>query len=129
MTGLGGTLDGTLRRYGVFEEKGLVKMPESLSFKEASTLSCAAVTAWNGLYGLESKSLKPGDWVLTQGTGGVSMFALQVGPFPLFFPPTPSSFFFLPHTEHPKMKDLAPTPSRKNKKRETRFLDPDSLKM
>ena len=76
-TGTGGALDGTLRHHGVFEDKGLVKIPESLSFKEASTLPCAALTAWNALYGLESKSLKPGDWVLTQGTGGVSIFALQ----------------------------------------------------
>ena len=77
-TGVGGALDGTMRQYGVFEDKGLTRKPESLSFKEAATLPCAAVTAWNALYGLESKALKPGDWVLTQGTGGVSIFALQV---------------------------------------------------
>ncbi|KAI9821768.1 MAG: hypothetical protein M1827_002349 [Pycnora praestabilis] len=76
-TGLGGMIDGTLRQYGVFEESGLVTMPGNLNFVEAATLSCAAVTAWNGLYGLQSKSLMPGDYVLTQGTGGVSMFALQ----------------------------------------------------
>ena len=89
MTGLGGAVDGTLRRYGVFEEKGLIKMPQTLSFKEASTLSCAALTAWNGLFGLESKALKPGDWVLTQGTGGVSIFALQVGLSSLLFSCSP----------------------------------------
>ena len=77
MTGLGGAIDGTLRQYGAFEESGLVKAPTTLDFKQASTLSCAALTAWNALYGLESKSLKPGDTVLTQGTGGVSVFALQ----------------------------------------------------
>ena len=77
-TGIGGALNGTLRQYGVFEEQGLVKMPETLSFQEASTLPCAALTAWNALYGLEGRNLRPGDWVLTQGTGGVSMFALQV---------------------------------------------------
>lgn len=77
MTGLGGALDGVLRQYGTFDENGLVTMPGSLDFKSASTLPCAALTAWNGLYGLESKMLKPGDTVLTQGTGGVSMFALQ----------------------------------------------------
>ncbi|KAL8712921.1 MAG: hypothetical protein Q9220_002779 [cf. Caloplaca sp. 1 TL-2023] len=76
-TGLGGAMDGTLRQYGAFEEKGLVHMPATLDFKQGSTLSCAAVTAWNGLYGLESKALRPGDTVLTQGTGGVSIFALQ----------------------------------------------------
>lgn len=79
MTGLGGDLDGALRQYGSFDENGLVKMPESLDFKQGSTLPCAALTAWNGLYGVEGKSLKPGDTVLTQGTGGVSMFTLQVG--------------------------------------------------
>lgn len=52
-------------------------MPQNLNFLEASTLSCAAVTAWNALYGLESRALKPGQTVLTQGTGGVSIFALQ----------------------------------------------------
>ena len=77
-TGLGGVKDGVLRQYGAFEEHALVHMPSSLDFKQASTLSCAALTAWNGLYGLESKALRPGDTVLTQGTGGVSIFALQV---------------------------------------------------
>lgn len=76
-TGLGGALHGTLRKHGVFEEKGLVPMPKGLSVEEASTLSCAAVTAWNALYGLKSNALKPGDVVVTQGTGGVSLFAVQ----------------------------------------------------
>jgi NADPH:quinone reductase-like Zn-dependent oxidoreductase len=74
-TGLGGVLDGTLRQYGTFPESGLVTMPPSLSYLEASTLSCAALTAWNALYGI--KPLTPGDVVLTQGTGGVSIFAVQ----------------------------------------------------
>ena len=52
-------------------------MPSTLNFQQGSTLPCAAVTAWNALYGVDSKSLKPGDTVLTQGTGGVSVFALQ----------------------------------------------------
>jgi len=76
-TGVGGAVDGTLREYGAFDEQGLVHMPSNLNFNEASTLSCAAVTAWNALYGLESRALKPGQTVLTQGTGGVSIFALQ----------------------------------------------------
>jgi len=76
-TGLGGVIDGTLRQYGAFDEQGLVLIPSNLNFLEASTLSCAALTAWNGLYGLESRALKPGDVVLTQGTGGVSIFAVQ----------------------------------------------------
>jgi NADPH:quinone reductase-like Zn-dependent oxidoreductase len=50
-------------------------MPPSLTWLEGATLSCAAVTAWNSLYGL--KPLAPGNVVLTQGTGGVSIFALQ----------------------------------------------------
>lgn len=80
-TGLGGSLDGTLRQYGVFNEQGLVTMPSTLDFQQASTLPCAALTAWNALYGLEGRALKPGDTVLTQGTGGVSIFALQVRGF------------------------------------------------
>lgn len=76
----GGAINGALRQYGSFEETGLVKMPETLDFKQGSTLPCAALTAWNGLYGVIGKSLKPGDTILTQGTGGVSMFALQVRP-------------------------------------------------
>lgn len=74
-TGLGGAIDGALREYGIFEETGLVAMPQSLSFEEGATLPCAALTAWNALYG--NKPLKQGDWVLTQGTGGVSIFAVQ----------------------------------------------------
>jgi NADPH:quinone reductase-like Zn-dependent oxidoreductase len=61
----------------VFPESGLVACPSNLGFEEAATLPCAAATAWNALYGLESRSLKPGDWVLTQGTGGVSLFGVQ----------------------------------------------------
>ena len=74
---LGGSVDGTLRTVGSFEEDALVKMPEGLSFTEAATLSCAGVTAWNALFGLIGKQLKAGQWVLTQGTGGVSLFAVQ----------------------------------------------------
>ena len=77
ITGLGGALDGTLRQYAVFPESGLVLAPATLTPIEASTLSCAPVTAWNALYGLSDRALKPGDVVLTQGTGGVSIAALQ----------------------------------------------------
>ena len=76
-SGLGAQVDGALRQYGKFDQQGLVHMPSNLSFLEASTLSCAGLTAWNALYGLEGRSLKPGDWVLTQGTGGVALFAVQ----------------------------------------------------
>ncbi|MCJ1383392.1 hypothetical protein MMC17_006505 [Xylographa soralifera] len=75
ITDLGGHHDGTLREYAVFNENGLVEVPAHLSFLEASTLPCAALTAWNSLYG--PKPLMPGDTVLTQGTGGVALFALQ----------------------------------------------------
>lgn len=74
-SGLGGVYDGTLRQYGVFNQEGLVRMPANLSYTEAATLVCAGLTAWNGLFGL--KPLQPGDWVLTEGTGGVSLFGLQ----------------------------------------------------
>lgn len=61
----------------MLEETGLVRCPETLDFQQGATLPCAALTAWNALYGVEGKSLKPGQCVLTQGTGGVSCFALQ----------------------------------------------------
>jgi NADPH:quinone reductase-like Zn-dependent oxidoreductase len=75
--GVGASVDGTLRSVGAFDEHGLVRMPDGLSFVEASTLSCAGVTAWNALFGLPGKQLAPGQWLLTQGTGGVSTFAVQ----------------------------------------------------
>lgn len=75
-TGLGGAIDGTLREYAVFNQSGLVKAAKNLNAIENSTLTCAALTSWNALYGL--KALKPGEVVLVQGTGGVSIFALQV---------------------------------------------------
>lgn len=76
-SGLGGAIDGTLRQYAVFPDHGLVHAPASLNAVEASTLTCAPLTAWNALYGLGSKAVKTGDWVLTQGTGGVSLAAIQ----------------------------------------------------
>jgi NADPH:quinone reductase-like Zn-dependent oxidoreductase len=60
----------------LFEPKGLLRIPDHLSFEEASTLPCAGVTAWNALY--HGRPLKPGDTVVTLGTGGVSVFALQL---------------------------------------------------
>jgi NADPH:quinone reductase-like Zn-dependent oxidoreductase len=70
-----GDLDGVLREYGAFNEEGLVEFPQHLSYEEAATLPCAAVTAWHAL--IVSGKLKAGDTVLTLGTGGVSIFALQ----------------------------------------------------
>ncbi len=72
---LGGAIDGLLAEYAVLHEDGLVAVPEHLSFEEAATLPCAAVTAWHGL--VAEGRIKPGDSVLVQGTGGVSLFALQ----------------------------------------------------
>lgn len=77
-TGLGGAVDGTFREYGSFGEDGLVLMPTNLNFMEASTLCCSGLTAWNALYGSADHKLKAGDWVLTQGTGAVSLSAIQV---------------------------------------------------
>lgn len=73
---LGSPLDGTLAEHVVFPESGLLKIPEHLSFEEAATLPCAGVTAWNAL--MEGKITRPGDTVLTLGTGGVSILALQI---------------------------------------------------
>ncbi|WP_187969033.1 zinc-dependent alcohol dehydrogenase family protein [Aquibium microcysteis] len=72
---LGGMFDGVAVEKRVFREDALVRMPASLSFAEAATLPCAAATAWNGL--IERGGIRPGQRVLTQGTGGVSLFALQ----------------------------------------------------
>lgn len=70
---LGGDIDGMLAEYVVLKETGLVAIPEHLTYQEAATLPCAAVTAWNAL---AVANLKPGSNVLIQGTGGVSIFAL-----------------------------------------------------
>ncbi|KAI1608567.1 alcohol dehydrogenase [Exophiala viscosa] len=74
---LGSQRDGVLQHYGIFEETGLVCLPKHLTSVEGSTLPCAAVTAWNCLFGLHGKSLQKGEILLTQGTGGVSLFAIQ----------------------------------------------------
>ena len=71
---LGGDIDGTLAEYVLLKETGLVRIPDHLSFEEAATLPCAAVTAWNAL---TAANLQPNSTVLIQGTGGVSIFALQ----------------------------------------------------
>ena len=74
-TALGGDLDGVLREFGTFDENGLVCIPDHFSYEEAATLPCAAVTAYHALF--ESGRMKSDDSVLLQGTGGVSIFALQ----------------------------------------------------
>lgn len=72
---LAGTLDGVLAEFRVFDQQGLVRLPEHLSYEEGATLPCAAITAWNALYGLTP--LRSGQTVLVLGTGGVSLFAAQ----------------------------------------------------
>lgn len=72
---LGGPLNGVLREEAVFDQDGWSRMPEHLSYEEASTLPCAALTAWSAL--VEQGELQAGCTVLTEGTGGVSVFALQ----------------------------------------------------
>ena len=72
---IGGSLDGMLTEFAVLSEQGLVLIPDHLSFEEAATLPCAGVTAWHALTG--GRPPIPGDTVLTLGSGGVSLFALQ----------------------------------------------------
>ncbi len=72
---LGGAIDGVLAERVVLPEDGLVKVPASLSYAEAATLPCAAVTAWQAL---TLGNIQPGQSILALGTGGVSMFALQL---------------------------------------------------
>jgi NADPH:quinone reductase-like Zn-dependent oxidoreductase len=73
---LGGSLHGMLTEYAVLSEEAIVQIPEYLSFEEAATLPCAAVTAWNALTG--GQPLEAGNTVLVLGSGGVSLFALQL---------------------------------------------------
>jgi NADPH:quinone reductase-like Zn-dependent oxidoreductase len=73
---LGGAIDGMLSEYVVLHEDGLVKIPDYLSYTAAASLPCAAVTAWQGLF--VRGDLQAGETVLTLGTGGVSIFALQL---------------------------------------------------
>jgi NADPH:quinone reductase-like Zn-dependent oxidoreductase len=72
---LGGGGPGMLAEVVVLHEDGVVSLPEHLSDEEAATLPCAAVTAWHGL--IAAGNLQPGQTVFTQGTGGVSLFAVQ----------------------------------------------------
>jgi NADPH:quinone reductase-like Zn-dependent oxidoreductase len=72
---LGGSIHGMLAEFVCLDQQGLVHVPEFLTDEEAASLPCAAVTAWNALF--DSGNVQPGDSVLVQGTGGVSIFALQ----------------------------------------------------
>jgi NADPH:quinone reductase-like Zn-dependent oxidoreductase len=76
---LGGDVDGMLAEYVLLDQDGVVRFPEHLSYEEAATLPCAGVTAWNALHhaGEPAHAALPGETIVIQGTGGVSIFALQ----------------------------------------------------
>jgi len=74
---LGGSADGMLAQEVVLDERSWVTLPDHLSFEEGAALPCAAVTAYNALF--EGAHVGPGSTLLVQGTGGVSVFALQLG--------------------------------------------------
>jgi NADPH:quinone reductase-like Zn-dependent oxidoreductase len=76
---LGGDVDGMLAEYVLLSQEGVVRFPEHLSYEEAATLPCAGVTAWNALHhaGEAACPALPGETIVIQGTGGVSIFALQ----------------------------------------------------
>ncbi|MDR3632247.1 MAG: NAD(P)-dependent alcohol dehydrogenase [Isosphaeraceae bacterium] len=76
---LGGGGAGMLAEHVAIDAEGLVKLPAHLSFEEAATLPCAGVTAWHAL--ITEGALRPGETILTQGTGGVSLFATQFAQF------------------------------------------------
>ncbi|HKJ66639.1 MAG TPA: NAD(P)-dependent alcohol dehydrogenase [bacterium] len=73
---LGVPLEGVLAEYITLHEDGVVAVPPSLSFEEAASLPCAGVTAWNATM-VAGQSVRPGETVLSLGTGGVSLFAAQ----------------------------------------------------
>lgn len=73
---LGGDIDGVGAEYVALSEQGLVRIPDYLSFEQAATLPCAAVTAWSAL--TKAIPITRDSTVLIQGTGGVSIFALQL---------------------------------------------------
>jgi NADPH:quinone reductase-like Zn-dependent oxidoreductase len=74
--GLGGDIDGTATKFAVFHEDDVVAIPDSLSYEEAACIPCAGVTAWHAL--VSSGQIKAGDDVLILGSGGVSIFGLQI---------------------------------------------------
>ena len=65
-----------LSQYVALDESGVVKIPATLTYEEAATLPCAGVTAWNGLF--NRGAMQPGDYVLLEGTGGVSLLGLSL---------------------------------------------------
>ena len=75
MSALGFPVPGAGAELQTFSEQGLSKVPDFLTDQQVATLPCAALTAWRGLF--EDARLDPGDTVVLQGTGGVSIFGLQ----------------------------------------------------
>lgn len=75
-TALGGGIDGVLARHTVLDSGNVLAIPEHMSFREASTLPVAGLTAFHCLFGF-TKTVQPGQCVLIEGTGGVSLAALQ----------------------------------------------------
>jgi len=73
---LGGSTDGVLAEYVTFDEDSVVRVPQFFTYEEAAAFPCAGVTAWHAL--AIQAQLKPGNTVLLQGTGGVSIFGLQI---------------------------------------------------
>jgi NADPH:quinone reductase-like Zn-dependent oxidoreductase len=74
---LGGSGPGLLAQCVALPEPAWVEIPPSIEWRDAATLPCAGVTAWSALFG--GDPVRPGDTVLTLGTGGVSLWALQLG--------------------------------------------------
>jgi NADPH:quinone reductase-like Zn-dependent oxidoreductase len=72
---LGGAIQGVLTQFRVFDQAGLIRIPEHFSYQEGATLPCAGLTAWNAL--VPTMHVQAGDTVLLLGTGGVSIFGLQ----------------------------------------------------
>lgn len=72
---LGASSNGTLAEYVAVSSSAVTRLPDFLSYSQAACLPCAALTAWNALF--ECGTCRPGDSILVQGTGGVSLFALQ----------------------------------------------------
>ncbi|KAK3618411.1 hypothetical protein LTR22_026389 [Elasticomyces elasticus] len=75
---IGIATNGTLTQYGKFHVSNLVHAPKEMSFEQAATLPCSALTAYNALLGLRGRQVEKGQWVLVQGTGGVSVAGLQI---------------------------------------------------
>jgi NADPH:quinone reductase-like Zn-dependent oxidoreductase len=75
MSALGLPIPGAGRELAAFHEDGLSKVPDFLTDQQVACLACAALTAWRALF--DDARLNPGDTVLLQGTGGVSIFGLQ----------------------------------------------------